>query len=166
MTGFSFRLQTLLKLREAERRQRQSALAEGLAAGELLGKQRHQLLREQEQLRDETRRKVGPGTVQVDAVLEVSRYELVLRSRLAVLDLQQQRLAEEIERRRDALVEADRQVKILEKLRERQMAEHTRRVELAEVAALDEAAQHAHLTTRLRTSSSPARTAKDKPWAE
>ena len=47
-------------------------------------------------------------------------------------------MAAEIERRRQALVEADREVRVLEKLRERQLEQHRREEELRETKRLDE----------------------------
>ena len=49
-------------------------------------------------------------------------------------------MAAEIERRRQALVEADREVRVLEKLRQRQAEQHRRDEDLREVKRLDEVA--------------------------
>ena len=49
-------------------------------------------------------------------------------------------MAAEIERRRQALVEADREVRVLEKLRQRQAEQHRREEELREAKRLDEVA--------------------------
>ncbi len=49
-------------------------------------------------------------------------------------------MATEIERRRQALVEADREVRVLEKLRERQAEQHRREEDLQEAKRLDEVA--------------------------
>jgi flagellar export protein FliJ len=53
---------------------------------------------------------------------------------------QRARVAEELERRRETLVEADREVKVLEKLKAARRAEYDQAERRAEVKRLDEAA--------------------------
>ena len=53
-------------------------------------------------------------------------------------------LEAEVERRRLALVEADRDVRVLEKLRERQRERHQAAAALEDVKALDEIALRTH----------------------
>ncbi|MBL9081483.1 MAG: flagellar FliJ family protein [Planctomycetales bacterium] len=49
-------------------------------------------------------------------------------------------MAEEIRKRRDALVEADRECKVVEKLREKRHSEYLSELQAAEMKVLDEAA--------------------------
>src|SRR5262249_5323357 len=60
------------------------------------------------------------GELNVDALMHARRYEAILKMQAAELSKQMQQVLEEVERRRTALSEADRDVKSLEKLRERQ----------------------------------------------
>jgi flagellar protein FliJ len=71
-------------------------------------------------LRERCRRAAGPGPVDIDQLVEAQRYELTLKAQLQHLQHQRELLAAEIERRRLALVEANRAVRVMEKLRERQ----------------------------------------------
>ena len=65
-----------------------------------------------------------PGSVDVDQLLQTHRYELLLRAQRTMIQKQQLQVAEETERRRVTLVEADRQVRVLEKLREQKWQEY------------------------------------------
>jgi flagellar export protein FliJ len=56
---------------------------------------------------------------------------------------QQQQVAQEVERRRLALVEADRQVRVLEKLREKKHEEYVRQEERRDQRLMDELAARA-----------------------
>src|SRR5262245_26709772 len=122
MSAFRFRLETLLRLRMAERDQRRADLAKALRAEELLQNEQRQIETEQVQVRVAVRERSAPGMADVDALLRTNRYQLVLKSRHGQLDQQLTQVRAEIERRRLVLVEADRQVRVLEKLRERQLA--------------------------------------------
>ena len=141
MPKFRFRLKTLLKLRDAERDRRRRELAEALRAEDVLQEQLQALRSEWEGLKDHYRQTAGPGTLDVDHLLAVQRYEVTLRSQQRLLGEQRARLAEEIERRRQVLVAADRDVKILEKLRDHQAERHRREEDRRGVLQLDEIAQ-------------------------
>src|SRR5437868_15462334 len=69
-----------------------------------------------------TRELKSPGAADVDALLQTHRYEIVLASQRRQLEQQMDQVEQETERRRQAVVEADRGVRVLEKLRERQTA--------------------------------------------
>jgi flagellar FliJ protein len=137
---YTFRLQTLWKLRVAEREERQLKLAEAQRADDILRTQGEELEAELAAMARGLREGSQPGAINVDRLLDTERYELVLAARREVLRGQRARLAAEIERRRQALVEADRQVKVLEKLREKQLLEHSRREQALEMKRLDEIA--------------------------
>lgn len=140
MADFRFRLETLLRMRIAERDQRRSDLAKALRAEELLRTQAQQLAAEQSDLALESRRQKSPGTANVDRLLQTHRYEVVLTARARQLSAKIADVALETQRRRDTLVEADRQVRILEKLRERQSLAHRQREERLEAKQFDELA--------------------------
>ena len=137
---FHFRLETLLRLRIAERDQRHADLAKALRAEELLRAQQASLASEQSKMAERGRKLKSPGAGNVDALLHTHRYEIVLAARLKQLAAQIAEVAAEAERRRLALVEADRQVRVLEKLRERQAATYRQSEERREAKQFDEAA--------------------------
>ncbi len=138
MTQFRFRLESLLKLRVAERDRRREDLANAYRADQVL----EQRLEMMNQAIAETQRlakdRSAPGMIQVDRLLDVHRYELVLHAQRRHVVQQRQVVAAEIERRRQALVEADRELRILEKLREKHAQDFTYNEHKAQVRLLDE----------------------------
>ena len=141
---FHFRLETLLRLRIAERDERRADLAKALRAEELLRAEEQRLQAEQASLAEHERKLKAPGAANIDALLHAHRYELVLVAQSRQLATQMAQVAAETERRRQALVEADRQVRVLEKLRERQAAAFKIREERQEAKRYDEMAILGH----------------------
>jgi flagellar FliJ protein len=141
MTRFHFRLQTLLKLREADRQQRRVELAQAYQAEKLLQRQFSNLTQQERTLQKQSRFYLAPGRVPVERLRDAHRHVLLLKAQAQQLLEKQGQLEEEIERRRRALIEADRQVRVLEKLRERQLEQHRATEDAREVKALDEVAQ-------------------------
>lgn len=141
MAAFTFRLATLLRLRESIRDQRRQDLAQALRAEELLRQEQQRVEDELRQLTERARQAAAPGEVHVDTLLEAERFELVLLARRRLLASQQETLQAEIQRRRAALVEANRQVQVLQRLRQRQAERHREEENRREVLALDEVAQ-------------------------
>lgn len=147
MPRFQFRLATLLKLRMAHRDERRGQLAEALRLGDEL-QLRHdeieELLREAQQTQT-----VSPGAVNVDRLLDATRYDVVLRVEKSKLEGQQAAVAAEIEKRREALVAADRDVRSLELLRETQQERHRAEEEDRARKELDEIAGRRHAAEML-----------------
>jgi flagellar export protein FliJ len=77
-------------------------------------------------------------------LIDSQRYEFLLLAQVEALKQQAVRLTEETERRREALVAADREVRTLEKLREKQKLEHQQEQQRLEVKFLDEVAARGH----------------------
>ena len=140
MAQFNFRLASLMRLREATRDECRAALAEAYRVDDVLRQKVDRIARELELLKDFCRMKASPGTVDIDRLVEAQRYELVARQQQRQFVAQRESIAAEIERRRLALVEADREVRVLEKLRERQVEQHRKTEELRETKRLDEVA--------------------------
>ncbi|MDA1053683.1 MAG: flagellar export protein FliJ [Planctomycetota bacterium] len=140
MAKFQFRLQSLVKLREAERQQRRIELAEAFHAESLLRQQASQLEQDVREIEKRSRVISSPGRVHVDRVLETHRYKLILKSQIMILDQKEAQLQAEIERRRAALASADRDVRVLEKLRDRKREEHDAAEFKRELKQLDEVA--------------------------
>jgi len=140
MTAFRFRLTSVLKLREATRDERRAQLAEAYAAEEKLLARRRVIdsdLAGLSQLRQE---RTSTGPVNIDLFVSASRYESVLRHELATIAGHVATLAPEIERRRQALMVADHEVRMLEKLRDKQRELHRQGEALLEFKQLDEIA--------------------------
>ena len=144
MSAYRFRLETLLRLRIAERDQRRAELAKALRAEQVLLEELRQVEADRADAAVVLRQRSTPGAADVDALLRTNRYQHVLKARRSQLEAQIEQVRAEAERRRLALVEADRQVRVLEKLRERQQAAYRTRQSQLEVKQLDEVAAIAH----------------------
>lgn len=140
MPPFKFRLQTLLQIRIAERDERRVKLAEAFRAEQILQTRITEVANEIEEVRNQSRRASAPGEVHVDTLLNTHRYELLLSAQKKALEQQLAQIQAEVEKRREALVEADRQVRVLEKLREKRWGEYQQKEFKQEVKTLDEVA--------------------------
>jgi flagellar protein FliJ len=140
MTRFHFRMATLLRLRESARDERRLELADSQRADAQLQSRQDWFRAEQRQIQCERRAAAGPGEVDLPRLIERQRYAAALRAQAADTARQREILAEEINRRRQSLVEADRDVQTLEKLRENQRMAHRLEEERQEGKRLDEAA--------------------------
>jgi len=145
---FQFRLHTLLRLRIAERDERRADLAKAFRAESVLREQARRLETDRAELAQRGRQLKAPGAANLDALLHTHRYALVLAAQSGQLATQMAQVVAEVERRRQALVEADRQVRVLEKLRERKSAAHAQREARLETRRLDEQAQLGHARRR------------------
>jgi flagellar export protein FliJ len=144
MPKYQFRLETLRKVRGARRDERRAALAEAYQAGALLDERQTELAAEQTELRALQRSAASGHLLDVNQLLEAQRYELVLRARGQEIANQRALLETETERRRQALVEADRDVRALDHLDDRHRREHQRQAQRAEQKQLDETAAQRH----------------------
>jgi flagellar FliJ protein len=138
MKKFVFRLATLLKMREAERDQRRSELADAQRALAMIDERIGEIAQEMSTVRETARKAAGVGRVAVDALLDNQRYELMLMAEKNSVDTQREQVAAEMDRRRALVVEADRKVKTLEKLRDRERQRHRAERERRDANQLDE----------------------------
>jgi flagellar export protein FliJ len=140
MAEFKFRLATLLRLRETTRDERRAELAAAYRADQVLQRQLARLSAELEELKAAARRAAGPGRVNVGQLVEAQRYQQTIESRQCQVNEERAALAAEIERRRQALLAAEREVRTLEKLRETRHARHRQDENRREIKQLDEVA--------------------------
>jgi flagellar protein FliJ len=134
----TFRLATMLKLRDQTRDERRLELAQALEAEQILRDRGSRIQAEIDATRERTRA-AATGSVNVEGLLNARRYELILKGELTAVGSQMSQVREEIERRRLALLEADRDVKVLEKLRELKASEQAAKEQKRENRQLDEA---------------------------
>ena len=140
MAKYRFRLATLRKLRESARDELRGKLAEAYQAVQKLEEQQLAIADEILALQDVQRRATEGATTSVNSLLEAQRYQAVLRVQQSTLRDHSKVLSTEVERRRQNVIEADQQVRILDKLNERQRLEHQQTLNRAEVKELDEIA--------------------------
>jgi flagellar protein FliJ len=138
--SFRFGLQTLQKLREQTRQECRLALAEAYAIDRQLLEQKNVLqatLVENELL---VREGSQQSALHIDGLIHARRYEVIIKMQIAEVMQQQQNLTSIIEQRRQALLHAEHEVKILEKLKDKQYNRYLKKFEKLEDQELGEAA--------------------------
>jgi flagellar FliJ protein len=140
MSQFRFRLATLLRLRETIRDERRGELAEAYRAEAILAEHERKLAEEIHVNRRRIRDASQPGELNVDALVGSHRHQLLLVARRQLLQQQRTQLEAEMELRRQRLIEADRDVKTLEKLRQRKRDRFLYEENRRETKQLDEVA--------------------------
>jgi len=140
MAKYRFRLATLRKVRESHRDELRGKLAEAYRAAQLLEEQQLAVAKEIVDLQDTQRRTTSGVNTNVNALMEAQRYQSVLRAQQSTLRDQAKLLASEVERRRQNVINADQQVRVLEKLDERQRLQHDLVRSRVEAREMDEIA--------------------------
>jgi flagellar export protein FliJ len=140
MAQYKFRLETLQKVREATRDEHRASLAESFRAEQILAESRAEVVAEADALRALQRSASAGRYLDVNRLLEAQRYELLLKARSEELAKQAILVAAETERRRQVLVESDREVRVLDKLDERKRHEFMLAQHRLETKQLDEVA--------------------------
>lgn len=144
MKKFQFRLASLFTLREQERDLCRQLLGEALRQLEEIEMRRRDLEGQREFQIQELRQIGRPGELRVDGAAARRVYAGQLVTWL--IQVEQQRILAEnqVELCRQALVRADQQVKALENLRDKQLAEFQFDAERREARELEEAWMGAH----------------------
>jgi flagellar FliJ protein len=141
MAGFQFRLATLLRLRANVRDERRAQLAEAQRAEQLVVERIAAIDAELIALRAQSLNTAqATGALNVDGLSEIARYEMILKVERQSADQQRQTVAAEVQKRRDLLIIADRDVRILEKLRDVQLDRYQEQEARREMQRLDELA--------------------------
>jgi flagellar export protein FliJ len=144
MAGFQFRLATLVRLREAWRDERRTHLADAQRAEQLILERIAAIDEELSAARRQYLDAARARSINVDLLTDLARYELILKAQRQSADQQRQAVVAEVQKRRAALVAADRDVHVLEKLRETQQQRHGEQEALKEFKRLDELAVMRH----------------------
>ena len=145
---FRFQLQKLLELRRNARDERRAELVQANQAERLLREEMERITAEQVQLQDCIRQASRPGSVPIDHLLGAHRYQLALAAQLRTLEHRSAQLASEIECRRQRLQDAQRQLRVMERLCEKQKTRHQQKVATHERRHLDEIALRSSLGTK------------------
>jgi len=123
-----FRLATLLKIRERDRDLAAKAVQDVRLAIERLDEAQKEI-DESNRLMSDARKQSSVGAINLHQILDAQRYQLVLSAQSAQIADHKGKLNQELERRQFALVQSQKAVKSLEKLRDQ-------RVQAADVQAL------------------------------
>ncbi|MCL2304839.1 MAG: flagellar export protein FliJ [Planctomycetaceae bacterium] len=137
---FKYRLAPLLKIRENVRAERQTELSKAYEAARIVEEELQRVQSELVRNNELGREAIQKGQISVDYLLSLRRHEAFLLTQQSQAQEQLEQIRQEIERRRVALMEADREVKVLEKLREKMKFKHLQEEALAELKQMDEIA--------------------------
>lgn len=140
MSKFRFRLETYLRLKIAARDERRAELAEVLRAEEQLKEHQVGIENDIEDQHAYIRGLTQAGTLNVD-LITASQREVVFLKALHVEKQQLMlKLQPHIQQRRQALIDADHEVRTLEKLKEQKHEQHLQLEAAAEAKQMDEIA--------------------------
>jgi flagellar export protein FliJ len=123
MPQFHFRLDKVHRVRENTRQQRRIELLEAQQAEDQAAAQVAELQAELQSLREHLQSAGAPGELNLDDLRHAQRYEHSLRGELESAQIRRETLSAEVQRRRQALVEADREVKVLDRYEDKQRAQ-------------------------------------------
>lgn len=142
-----FRLEAVARVRGARRDAARAHLADAMRAAAILATQREELEARFAELLEE--RRLAATRVDTAWLLSAGRYELVLRADQRALAEKTDAVEREVDRRRLALAEAERELRAVELLRERALAAEREKAALREARALDEHASRTDHRRRL-----------------
>lgn len=117
MSGYRFRLHSIMRLRERERDRAAQSLQQAMLAKQKLHDQIVEIENESQQ-QVATRSQASTGLVDIQRLIDAQRYQLTLRESILGLQANIDLVAGEIEKRRARLVLCEQDVKALEKLEE------------------------------------------------
>lgn len=139
MTRFRFELEALLTYRQHQLDQCRQLLAEVLAEQSACQDQRAEIRAERESVESELRQRSVSGRIDVSHAAASRYYMTQLDVRQRGLDLREQRILQQLDLCRQAVVQADKAVKALEKLRDKRLLVHQQQARKREELELHEA---------------------------
>ena len=141
MKTYRFPFDAVWRVRALHRDEQRLLLADAYRADEIVERQQQQLKGELVTLQNQQREEMRRQELNVNDLLATQRYELVLKVQQQTLEKQSAMLAEEVERHRQSVVEAERDVQVMEKLDGRLRTAHHSDEQRAETRQLDEIAR-------------------------
>ena len=138
--SYRFRLSAVQRLRESHRDDARLRLAEANQAADKLVDEYQRLRALLEEARRARAAETSAAEPDANRLIDAQRYESILAGQLADLAEKQRLINEEIARRRDALANADREVRVLQLLDERGQQEYRRAEAAVEQRRQDEVA--------------------------
>lgn len=137
---FKFRLETLLKIRINARTEAQTELAKAQDAERIVEQKIEELLKNIKNAAAEAGVRLRGGQISVDFLIAFRRHEAYLLAQQGAAQEHLVKVQKEVKRRREILMEADKEVKTLEKLKEKQFQESQDKLRLDEMKQIDEIA--------------------------
>jgi flagellar protein FliJ len=139
VTGFRFRLTTLMRLRQTARDERRQEFAVAQQHERSICERIAGLDRQLVELRNRSDALSQAGSIDIDRLRDTARYQSLLATERQAAQQALEGCSAHVNRLRQSLVEADRELKSLEKLQSRQQDRHRHRQRKHELGQLDEA---------------------------
>jgi len=140
MTNRRSQLASISKLRASHRDAQRLRLADALRAETELAEQQTAIENEAILLAKSQRSLLENQGLNVNELLDLERYELVLRAHATALSRQVEAVQAETARRRQNLAQADQEVRVIEKIQEKRHREQAQEIARKEQLRIDEAA--------------------------
>jgi flagellar FliJ protein len=137
---FQFRLAPLITIRDNVLKEKQGELAKAYEARRIVEEKLYKIEQELNENQELGRRIVQSGNIRVDYLLGLRRQEMFLKAEQADMIQKRQMIDEEIERRRTEVIEADKNLKIIEKLKEKRYEKYQTEENRKETIMMDEIA--------------------------
>lgn len=141
--AFRFRLEPLIAIRDNVLKEKQGELAKAYEARRIVEEKRREIESELESTRASGRQVIsGGGQVNVEYLLGMRRQEMFLVAERDDCDQKIRMIDEQIELRRQAVVEANKELKIVEKLKEKRKERYDTEQARLDTVLMDEIASN------------------------
>ncbi|MDR0609016.1 MAG: flagellar export protein FliJ [Planctomycetaceae bacterium] len=138
--AFQFRLEPLITIRDNTLKEKQGELAKAYEARRIVEEKQRQLQQELAENVETGRQRLQTGIIDIDFLLGLRRHEAYLNAQIEFVHGHLRQIDEEIERRRNAVLEANKELKIIEKLKEKRYEKYRTEENRKETIRLDEIA--------------------------
>ncbi len=138
---FTFRLEPLISIRDNVLKEKQAELAKAYEARRIAEEKRLEVERNIEDNQRFGREMLRSGTINIDFLLGVRRHEAFLAAQFDEVRRHIALIEEEIEKRRAAVAEANKELKIIEKLKEKKREKYRAEENRKETIQMDEIAE-------------------------
>ena len=140
MGQFTFRLQTLMRVRQSRRDRHRVRLAEAVEVEQGVARRLEELALQRHALQVECREAAGPGILDLERLVERRQHERLVTEEIKQLEIQQAESARRSRRQSAVLVAAQRELRSLERLEQHQQAKYELQHKRQETRVLDEMA--------------------------
>ena len=140
MSTYQFQLETVRRVRQSQRDELRGGLADAFRAAEVLAGEQARIEVELTELRRQMHQIASQSQLDVNHMLDMQRYELVLKGELQGVTDKVGLVDQEINRRRAAVVAAEQGVRALDVLERKGREQHRQEQERAENKQMDEIA--------------------------
>jgi len=137
---FTFRLEPLITIRDNALKECQAELAKAYHARQIVEETRLKFEKDIEESIQSAREMLESGTIDVTFLLTLQDHKTYRTAQLAKIAEDLKKIDEEIERRRALVVAANKELKIVEKLKEKRYEKYLEEENKAEMKVMDEIA--------------------------